>query len=591
MHRRLTVLLAAVLAAPSALSAQDSAPRTSLAFEVDVTKPESGKIGVRMQVRHVNSGSIKVSIPAWAPGAYRIVKYAKAVRNVQARDKEGTTLKVEPVDDQTWKVETDGSSKVTVSYELIVERSRMDREHCFLTGPETYFYLVGDKGTPCSVRFRLPEGWEVGTGLDRDGEVYKAVDYDTFIDCPTELGKFELLEFVADQTTYQLVIHSVGPVKGDVLVDMCRKIVKDQNRIFGDLPFDRYVFIFHFNNRMGGRGLEHLNSTDITMSYPAIKIQPLLSASVTSHEYFHLWNVKRIRPLGLGPFDYTKPVRTRALWFCEGVTSYFGDRTLCRTGIWSENMYLRHLAGEVMSLQNNPDRKVTSMEKASWTVWTRRDYPRVDYYNKGELLGLLIDVKTRHKTQGKKTLDDVMRYLYRTYVLEPSEKGKGPIGLGFPEDGLLNALNHVTGLEWDGFYDRHIRGVAELPFRKVLQPAGLKMNLVVNRYSGFGIRMRGNTVLYVPTGSSAAKAGFRRGDRIEEIDGEKVTRETASNRIRRLKAGADAKVKVARGKGEAELSVPILQLERTNCSIRRASELTDAQKRLLDSWLHGRREF
>ena len=215
-------------------------------------------------------------------------------------------------------------------------------------------------------------------------------------------------------------MHGKGPVDGEKLAAMCRKIVREQNRIFGRPPFDLYVFLFHFRDGVGGRGLEHLNSTDIVMPYTAIRAQPLIAASITSHEYFHLWNVKRIRPFELGPFDYTGIVRSKHLWFCEGVTSYFGDRSLVRAGIWSEDVYLGHLAEEINTLQNNPDRKVTPVEKASQAVWDRKDFPQVDYYNKGELLGLLIDLRIRTMSGGRKSLDEVMRLLYDTYVVTPS---------------------------------------------------------------------------------------------------------------------------------------------------------------------------
>jgi hypothetical protein len=274
----------------------------SVLYAVDVTAPDSGKIRVAMTVRNNTDDEVRLAIPAWAPGAYRIVKYCKQVWNVEASGKDGARLEVAAVDDQTWKVKTGGIDRFVISYELTVEKSRMDKEHCFIAGPDTYLYLVNHKEAPCSVGFTLPEGWKVGTGLEADGPLYKARDYDTFIDCPTELGKFELFTFEADGATFDLVVHAKGPVDGPKLTEMCRKIVSAQHRIFGGAPpFKRYVFLYHFKDQTGGRGLEHLNSTDISMPYAAIKFDPLLAASVTSHEYFHLWNVKRIRPFELGP--------------------------------------------------------------------------------------------------------------------------------------------------------------------------------------------------------------------------------------------------------------------------------------------------
>jgi len=589
MLRRLALLALLLAVAPA--RAQDSVPRTSLAFEVDATQPEGGSVKVAMTVLQNAQDEVQVSIPAWAPGAYRIVKYAKAVKNVTAAGKDGGKLEVAPVDDQTWKVKTGRAGTFTVRYELAVEKGRMDKDHCFLAGPDTYFYLVGKKETPCSVRFRLPEGWKVGTGLDPEGDLFKARDYDTFIDCPTELGKFELLEFDEDGARFQLVIHAKGPVDGKRLLEMCRKIVKEQNKYFGGPPFKRYVFLYHFRDGVGGRGLEHLNSTDISMSYDAIRVAPMLAASVTSHEYYHLWNVKRIRPAELGPFDYAQIVRSKALWFCEGVTSYFGDRALARSGIWTEEQYLNHLAGEVEALQNNPDRKVTSVEKASSSVWDRKDYPRVDYYNKGELLGLLIDLRMRNASQGAKTLDDVMRHLYDAYVTGPAKEGKGEIGVGFPEDGILKAVETVSGADWKEFFARYVGGVQELPYENVLGAAGLAAAIQVTQRPDLGADLSGTAVLNVLPDGEAKKAGMQRGDRIAALNDVEVTRTTIREEIAKLKPGEDVKVKFLREGGSVEVTLKVSIRERTTCKIRRAENPSPEQKKLLDAWLARKAEY
>ncbi len=584
MIRRVALLLLLLALAPPA-RAQEGVPRLAVAYTVDVSEPEGGKLQVSMAISQNTADELQVAMPAWAPGAYRIVKYGKTVWNVAARGKEGAKLEVLGVDEQTWRIRTGRSPTVTVAYDVTVERTRLNKDHCFLAGPDTYFYVVGRKDAPSSVRFKLPSGWKVGTGLEKDGELYKARDYDTFIDCPTELGNFELVEFEQDRAKYQLVIHARGPVDGPKLASMCRKIVREQNRIFGAPPFDRYVFLYHFADGVGGRGLEHLNSTDISMMYLAVKTDPLLSASVTSHEYFHLWNVKRIRPFVLGPFDYAGPVRTKALWFCEGVTSYYGDRTLARCGIWSESTYLAHLAVEVETLQNNPDRKVTSIEKASWTVWDRRDYPRVDYYNKGELLGLLIDLKMRTASGGKKSLDDVLRHLNDAYVVKPSKEGKGWIGVGYPEDGILKALNEVSGSDWTDFCARYVSGVEELPYEEVLGPAGLDVSVTVLRSPDLGVELRGTIVAGVPPGSEAEKAGVKGGDRITSIDGVEVTRTNVREAISKLKVGETARVELLRGTETVEAALKVGVRERSGCRLRRSATPSEFQKAILDGWL------
>jgi len=590
MARRLTLLFAVLLLAALPGRSQESIPRLSVSYAVDASTPESGRIRVVMTVRNNVEQDVDISIPSWAPGAYRIVKYCKQVTNLEAAS-DARKLEVAPVDDQTWTVKTGGASRFTVAYDLGVDRGRMDKDHCFLAGPDTYFYLVKHKETPCSVGFTLPDGWRVGTGLDADGPIYRARDYDTFIDCPTELGRFELHSFQADGAVYELVIHAKGPVDGEKLTEMCRKVVVEQNKVFGAPPFKRYVFLYHFKEAVGGRGLEHLNSTDIIMPYTAVKVDPMIAASVTSHEYYHLWNVKRIRPVELGPFDYTKIVRTKALWLCEGVTSYFGDRGLARSGIWSDQQYFDHLGSEIETLQNNPDRKVTSVEKASESVWDRKDWPRVDYYNKGELLGLLIDLRIRTSSRGTKTLDDVMRHLYRKYVAGPAEEGRGPIGVGFPENGVLQALNDVTGEDWSSFYQRYISGVEELPIVEVMEAAGLSPALHSVDTPDLGADLRGTSILYVVGGGEAEKAGLKQGDRIVGINGAEVTRATIREALTRLTPGEEARLTIQRLEERLELPLKPGVRQRAVCKVRRSEAPTELQKRLIDAWLGKARDF
>jgi len=571
--------------------AQEALPGPVVSYAVDVTDPESGKIRVVMIVWNNVDDEVRLSIPAWAPGAYRIVKYSKQVWNLEAAGKGDAKLEVSPVDEQTWSVKTGRVSRFSVRYELTIDKLRMDKDHCFIAGPDTYLYLVEHKEAPCRVAFTLPEGWKVGTGLDLKDEVYSARDYDTFIDCPTELGKFELFSFEIDQATYELVVHAKGPVDGVKLVEMCRKIVVEQNKVFGPPPFKRYVFLYHFKDSVGGRGLEHLNSTDIVMPYNAIKIEPLLAASVTSHEYFHLWNVKRIRPFELGPFDYSKIVRSKALWMCEGVTSYFGDRGLARSGIWREQQYLDHLAGEMETLQNNPDRKVTPIEKASQSVWDRKDWPRVDYYNKGELLGLLIDLKMRRASGGRKTLDDVMRRLYDQYVVGPARDGRGAIGVGYPEDGILKALNEVSGEDWAGFCADYVSGVKELPYKEVMEDAGLAPTIAVVETPDLGVDLRGSVIVYVPADGVADQAGVKLGDRIGAVNDVEVTRSNLREVLGKLKAGDDARLLLQRMAEKIEVTLPVKMRQRTVCRVKRAEAPTPLQKQLLDAWLGKARDY
>ncbi len=583
--KRIALLAFLFLASP--VPAQDSAePRLRVLFDVDVRKPETGQVHVVMRIHGNVAETLDVSIPVWNPGSYRLQNHFRNLRNVRAHG--SGPLEIRSLDEATWRIPA-GGKEVTVEYDVIVAKDRLDADHFFFEGPSLYFYIVGHKNVPHLVRFLRPEGWNVATGLEapegKDTEYVGALDYDTFIDAPTELGKFELLSFEQDGARYEIAAHSLGKIDGEGLVQMCRKIVREQNAMFGGPPFKRFVFLFHFRNMAGGGGLEHLNSTNIALSYNYIKANIWNAASITSHEYFHLWNVKRIRPKELGPFDYTGIVRSRHLWLCEGVTSYFGDRALVRAGIWNEKQYFDHLADEIVSHNNNPDRKVTTVERAAERVWDRQDWPRVDYYNKGECLGLLLDLRIRTLTGGEKSFDDVMRYLYDTYVVKPAKAGAGPIGIGFEQNGILKAINAVSGHDFTDFYKKYVQGVEELPFEEFLKAAGLDIKLTVSRTPDLRIPLRGTAVAHVAEGSEVESAGIRPGDRLVKIGDAEVKRETLRPTIEKLPAGE--KVVLTFGRGEESYTVhwKVGTSDRWRCSLERTPNPTETQRTILARWL------
>ena len=579
------VLLGLLALALLSASPQESAERVRVTYALDAATHAESKVAVRMTVEGVRTDPARVAIPAWAPGAYRLVEYHKRISEVSAKAGH-QELEVRSADPRTWSIATGGASPFTVSYTVTnrdSSRGGISGEHCDLQGPDTYMYVVGHKNAPYRVRFTLPEGWDVGTGLQRDGDTYFARDYDTFIDCPTELGDFDRHTFQHDGVEYEVVVHALGEIDDLALVEMCRKIVVEQERMFGGVPLKRYVFLFHFRNVFGGGGLEHLNSTSIAVPYFSMKRSVLRAANVTSHEFFHVWNVKRIRPRVLGPFDYTQPVRTKALWFGEGGTSYYGALTLTRCGIWSRGRYLRALEREIELLQNNPDRKVTSAEQASWTIWDPRQRERITYYNKGLLLSLLLDLRIRTLTRNRKSLDDVMRFLYEWFVV----RGPGPIGAGYEETDIERAVSSVSGHDFGGFFRKYVAGLDELPYEEVLSHAGVRSRLVVRESPSLGVFLRGTRVVARLPGK---KTPLRDRDRILEINGREVSRSDIRSTIRELEIGTRSSLLVHRGGEDLELTMKVVKKERIQATLQWTEEPDELQLRIRESWLTGDRD-
>jgi predicted metalloprotease with PDZ domain len=482
--RLLPLVLAA--AAPAQAPASRASGPERVAYELTFG-PGRTTAAIAMQITGLARDEVTVAMPAWKPGSYELVDCARQVANLEARagDAQLPVARREP---SRWTIRCAGHGELTVRYDLKVVRNGLgmaervetdagwEKRHpaWMFEGPATWLYVDGALGVPHSVRFVLPAAWQVATGLAQLAErTWGAADYDTFADCPVHVGTFERLEFTAGGVPHEIVLSGFERDDADrkELVQRWQRMVEAQLAMMGPPPYARYVFLVSFP---GGAGLEHLNSTNMSMMELAGSRPGFNSAwdGLASHEFFHLWNVKRLRPKALGPFDYQAPNRTRWLWFAEGVTSYYGDLLLVRAGVWSEHLYwTQNIAREINALQRNPGRLRMSVADASWTVWDapymRRGFSAPDYYNKGQLLGLLLDVAIRDATDGGRSLDDVLRALYAQCV---------ETGRGFEDGDVRRHCEEVAGRSFERFFADYVDGTEELPFRETLAKIGLRLS-------------------------------------------------------------------------------------------------------------------
>jgi len=473
--------------------------RLNLEYRLGMSAPASHLFEVTITAKGVTTPALDLAMPAWSPGRYVIYDFAKNVQEFQAVSGNNKPLKFYKTDKQTWRVQTDGASTVRVSYKLFANTlngtfSQLNRDHGNYNGASLYMYIVGHKQDPIKLTIDAPPGWQLINGFSRDTteRTFNAPNYDILIDTPTEISeKFELYSFDVDGKTYRVMIHNLGHQgQADAFVKSIERIVRAQKAIFGPPDFQHYTFLYHIapsNYRAMGDGMEHLNSTQIIR----VTDQPNVAETynellgVTSHEFFHLWNVKRIRPKELGPWDYSREVYTTLLWVSEGITSYYGNLCLARSGVWTKEQYYLALSEEIAALQNRPGRRLMSAAQSSWDTWlflaapsvqvTNLDNTTISYYNKGELLGLLLDLEIRGRTKGRKSLDDVFRYLYDSYYLKSPKIGYYLRGRGITQDDFLRAVNRVSGLDFTGFFKSYVTGVEELDYDKALNYAGLKL--------------------------------------------------------------------------------------------------------------------
>ena len=480
------------------------------------------------------------------------------IRDVVAVSAAGEPLPIQQDSPISWIIDPNGAARITVRYKTGLrdtDQWRRPNNRWFLRsssgvvdGPRTFMYLDGWKQAPARVAFQVPAGWRVATGLAPttvDSTTYAAPNYDVLIDSPVLLGKFLTYRFSAAGTLHRAVVDLGGgrAEAPGVFVDMLQRISTTAIAIFGTAPYRDYTYIF-----VGGRGggLEHLNSTTIGVTTETLARNPRGAETVSAHEFFHAWNVKRIRPVELGPFDYEHEVRTVNLWWSEGVTDYYADVILARTGLDSPDDFARGIATSIGNYRGNPARLVVSPERSSWTVW---DSPVVNnshvisYYLQGELLGFLLDLAIRDSTDNAKSLDDVMRYLLAHYAGER----------GFTRDELVAAVRSATGRNFEEFWRLYVSGTSEIPWDDYLRAAGWKVVFtetpdVDARIGSIPPAVQGGRWRAVAApGSTAEAAGLRTGDELVRFNGRAILDGTdVTAAVRAVGPGARVVVDVVR---------------------------------------------
>jgi len=570
-----------------AIYAQNQIPAAGIAVEYTVTikSPASHLYDVEMAIRGLREPSVSVSIPAWSPGIYRIENYARNIQEFQAQNNRNQPLKSEQIDKQTWRITKTPTDDLNVRYR--VYSLQLDDQMADLAPPATFMYVVGQKHVPYNVKYNTPGGWKVFTGLDKKGDRYYASDYDIFIDAPAFIGDFRVLEFETGGAHHHLVFskRDISMSAPQVISDV-QDIVEATKSIFGKLPYKEYVFLFKVQPQ-AGNGVEHLNSTRIAVGENDFVSQTSYRQFLTTvaHEFFHVWNVKRIRPAVLGPFDYTREVQTRSLWFSEGITSYYGDLLLERAGIDMPTEFLSRMAVVIDSLEHSPGRRLMSAEDASWNAWLRGDNAdnnSVSYYVKGQILGLLLDIEIRARTKNRKNLDDVMRYLMENYADK---------GIGFPEDGVLKALETVSGSDFREFYEIAVQGRQELDYNRYLKQAGLTVDVQLQPASIYlGIEFESGEsnlprVRRVAANSPAERAKVDIGDFLIAMNEERLTFENFRSRLHSHSIGETIRLTVLRGQRLVNLNIVPVEYQEERWQLNEVGRPTPEQLELKNGWL------
>lgn len=531
--------------------------RTNLeiCYQVAMPNPQTHLFEVTLQVKGWAAAVLDLKLPVWTPGSYLVREYAKHLQNFSATGEKA--LPWRKVSKNHWQVDTLGQSEITVRYrvfanELSVRTNHLDGTHGYFNGAALFFYLPGFEHQPIQVTIAPPyPNWQVATPLPTvpgQTNTFRAVDFDTLVDSPFEIGTHALYEFEAQGKPHQLAIWGQGNADPERIIQDTQKIIDVEAELFGGLPYNSYLFLLHLSPQ-GNGGLEHKNAC--SLNYPRFgfrakeKYQRFMQ--LVAHEFFHLWNVKRIRPKALEVFDYDQENYTTSLWFSEGTTSYYDLNLPFRAGIYDAKTLISNFSKEITRLQTTPGRQVQPASESSFDAWIKLYRPdansansQISYYLKGEMVSFLLDLLIRQRHGSQRSLDDVMRQMWQQF-------GKDEIG--FTPEQLKATLETVADTDLSDFFARYIDGTEELPFDSFLEPFGLRLQTETEGddqppFLGLTVKTENSRELIklVEAGSPAHQAGIDPGDELLAINGFRISADQLSDRLKDYQPGQTVEI-------------------------------------------------
>ncbi|MBZ5630021.1 MAG: PDZ domain-containing protein [Acidobacteriia bacterium] len=607
-----TIVFVFVLACSWAALAQTGAPPVTEPQAVGpgpgggITVQVAYTISLKSAVNHIAHVAIRlrplapnrpyrVQLPVWN-ALYQVRDFAQYARAVAAHDDDGGAVPIRLVDKTTWEADID-SRTVTFEYDVVADNpgpfgAELNDRHAFFNLAEILMYPVDLRDGWMQVTFTdVPPAWKVATSLRQiRTNLLLARNYDELVDAPVELGTFQESVLAQRGAEYRVVVDA-DPSDYDMsaISRMAYKLAATEVEWMQDWPAGHYLFIYHFPRHPAGGGMEHADSTAIDAPAERVKANPLSLADVTAHEFFHLWNVKRIRPQSLEPVDYTKEQYTRALWFSEGVTSTVADFVRVRAGYLDEKGFLAELAADIRQLESRPARLTQSVEEASLDAWLEK-YPAyelpersISYYNKGEIVGLLLDLQMREVSGGKKSLRDLFHWMNEHYAKQ---------GKFFPDSaGVREAAETVTGADFRDFFARYVSGVDAIPYDKFFATVGLRLQRQTITAADAGFRSvrhlgRPATVISVSPGSEAEKAGLRRGDTIQEVNG-RVSEFLPETEISSIRVGDRVDLRIDGAGGQRHIKFKVGARPVENYILVEREDATATQRARRAAWMRG----
>ena len=563
-----------------------------LHYWVAMPQPESHLLEVTLQISGWDAPLLDLKMPVWTPGSYLVREYARHVQNFKTAGRWQKRAK------NHWQLETAGIMwDITLHYqvfanELTVRTNHLDSSHAFFNGAAVFFYLPGFQQQPIRVTIQPPPNWRIATALPPvPGQVNssEAADFDQLVDSPFEIGEHQRHEFEVLGKPHQFVIWGQGNANPTQILTDTQNIIRAEAELFGGLPYEQYLFILH-QTAQGFGGLEHKDSC--ALIYPRFSFQPedgyQRFMQLVAHEFFHLWNVKRIRPKGLEVFDYEAENYTPSLWFSEGTTSYYDVLMPLRAGIYDARTAIKLLGKEISRFLTTPGRQVQPLSESSFDAWIKlyrrdsnSDNNQISYYLKGEMLSLILDLLIRAKHDNRYSLDDVLRQLWQQF---------GQPEIGFTPEQLQDVIESVAGDDLSDLLDYCLHSTEELPLEQYLEPFGLRI-LPENTagappFLGLTVAEGGRELIrFVEFGSPAQQAGIDPDDELLAIDGIRVKGTQLSERLKNYQPQDTIQLTVFHQDELRSYPVTLAAPRPRSYQLVSIESPSDQQSRLFEGWL------
>ena len=579
---------------------QSGAP--AIAYTISMPKPWTHLLEVEMRLKWTaGPDNVELKMPVWTPGSYLIREYARHVQDLSVTNSSGKAIAWRKTNKNTWQVDVKGANEAVVSYrvysnELTVRTNELNDEHAFWNNTALLLFPKDQLNAPSTVTVKPYGNWKVATGLPKVGgqaDTFQAKNFDILYDSPFEVSNFKETTFEVKGIKHRIVVTGEGNYDLKQLAADTAKIVEESHKIFGEFDYDDYTFIV---NLRGGGGLEHLNSTALQWNRFGFKPERRYKdfLGLVAHEYFHSYNVKRIRPDALGPFDYENENYTKLLWVAEGGTEYYSNLLLQRAGLITDKEFLDGKGSAIEQLQARPGRFETSLEEASFDAWIkyyRQDENainnQISYYDKGEIVIMMLDITIRNESGGKKSLDDVMRYLYTEFY----KKNRN-----FTPEDFQKTAELMAGKSLNDFFAKYVRGEAEIDFNGIVKGIGLELTAgepnKTRAYIGADMAEENGrlTIRTITANTPAYEQGLNTGDHIIAIDGYRASQAFVQSYIGEKKPNDKVKLTLFRFDKMREITFTLGSDLRKDYGFSALEKRTAEQRRRYKDYLNAELE-